>query len=321
VKLGIFTPVFGKLSLDEMLVAVRKYERVSAVELGTGCWPGSSHVDVDRLLASKETAFEFKSKIRDAGLTISALSCHGNPIHPVESLAKRDDVIFRKTIELAAALDVETVITFAGCPGGGLKDEVPNWIVAPWPPEFLESLTWQWESRLIPYWKEAGTFASNLGRRVALEAHPGFCVYNPETLLRLRSECGPSIGINLDPSHLFWQGIDIPTAISELGDAIYHFHAKDIAFNDGQRRKNGVLDGKSYARMKERSWLFRSLGWGHGELEWKRIASALRLAGYDHVISIEHEDGLASVDEDLSSAVNFLSRILLSKPPAEAWWI
>jgi sugar phosphate isomerase/epimerase len=320
-KLGIFTAVFGKLSFDEMLAAVGKYDKVSAIELGTGCWPGSSHVDVDRLLGSKQAVSEFKSKIQDAGLVISALSCHGNPVHPVETLAKRDDAVFRKTVELAAALDVETVVTFSGCPGGGTGDQLPNWIVAPWPPEYLEALAWQWEERLIPYWNNAGAFAHNLGRRVALEAHPGFCVYNTETLLKLRNECGPAIGINLDPSHLFWQGIDIPTAIAELGDSIYHFHAKDIGMNEGQRRKNGVLDAKSYAQMKERSWLFRSVGWGHDELEWKRIVSALRLAGYDDVISIEHEDALASIDEGLGSAVNFLSRVLLSEPPTVAWWL
>lgn len=123
-----FTAVYGKLSFDEMLAAVGKYDKVSAVELGTGCWPGSSHVNVDQLLGSKQAVSEFKGQIEDAGLIISALSCHGNPVHPVEAIAKRDDVVFRKTVELAATLDVETVITFSGCPGGGPNDQVPNWI-------------------------------------------------------------------------------------------------------------------------------------------------------------------------------------------------
>ena len=126
--------------------------------------------------------------------------------------------------------------------------------------------------------------------------------------------------MNFDPSHLFWQGVDMPTAIRALGKAIFHVHAKDLAFDAANRAVNGVIDAKSYTRMSERSWLFRSVGWGHGEAEWKRIASALRLAGYDYVISIEHEDALASVDEGLRAAVDMLHRVVLTEPPVTPWW-
>ncbi len=320
-KLGVFTPVFGKLSFVAMLEQVARYKPLGAVELGTGGWPGSSHVDVDALLASPERAREFSARIRDAGLIISALSCHGNPVHPDKDVARGYDETFRKTVRLAEMLGVKVVVTFSGCPGGSEADRTPNWIVAPWPPEFLDALGWQWEQRLIPYWSEAARFAADSGVKVALEAHPGFCVYNPETLLRLRAATHPALGINLDPSHLWWQGIDIPDAIELLGEAIFHVHAKDVALQPHKIARNGVLDTKSYLRMQERSWLFRSVGWGHGELEWKSIVSALRLAGYDYVMSIEHEDALASTDEGLSSAIGFLDRVLLSEPPAEAWWV
>jgi sugar phosphate isomerase/epimerase len=123
-KLGIFTPVFGNLSADQMLIEVCKYDKVSAIELGTGGWPGASHVDVDVLLENRDRLLEFKSKIRDAGLIVSAFSCHGNSIHPDPSIAKRDDEIFRKTVKLAAALEVPTVVTFSGGPGAGPRDEV-----------------------------------------------------------------------------------------------------------------------------------------------------------------------------------------------------
>ncbi len=213
------------------------------------------------------------------------------------------------------------MVTFSGCPGGGPADATPNWITAAWPPEYSEALEWQWTERLAPYWREAERRAASSGVRVALEAHPGFCVYNPESLLRLREATGKNLGINLDPSHLWWQGVDIPMAIRALGEAIFHVHAKDVAINPEQCARNGVLDTKSYARMSERSWLFRTVGWGHGELEWKAIVSALRLAGYDDTLSIEHEDALVSIDEGLSSAVGLLSRVLLQEPPVEAWWV
>ena len=157
--------------------------------------------------------------------------------------------------------------------------------------------------------------------KVALEAHPGFCVYNTETLLRLRAAAGPALGINLDPSHLWWQGMDIPQVITQLGDAIFHVHAKDVALMPSNIARNGVLDTKSYTEMAQRSWLFRSVGWGHDELTWKAIVSALRLAGYDYVLSIEHEDALASIHEGLSAATAMLSRVVLTEPPVDPWWI
>jgi sugar phosphate isomerase/epimerase len=212
------------------------------------------------------------------------------------------------------------VVTFSGCPGDFDGARHPNWITTPWPPEFLDVLEWQWEQKAIPYWTEAASFAADHGVTVALEAHPGFLVYNAETLLKLRAAVGPTVGINFDPSHLFWQGVDIPSAIRVLGDCIFHFHAKDLAFDRGNVATNGVLDVKSYRDMRGRSWLFRSVGWGHDELEWKRMVSALRLAGYDYVLSIEHEDALASVDEGLRAAVDLLSRVVLTEPPVDAWW-
>lgn len=319
-RLGLFTPVFANLSLDELLAELKRYPQITMLELGCGGWPGSSHADVPVLLSSPQEAREYRSRLTDAGLGISALSCHGNPVHPDGAIARKDDAIFQQTVRLAELLEVPVVVTFSGCPGGSPQDTTPNWITAAWPPEFAGSLEWQWNERLIPYWREAEKFAASAGVKVALEAHPGFCVYNPETLLNLRAATGPALGINLDPSHLWWQGIDIPAAITALEGALFHFHAKDVALNPANVRRNGVLDAKSYQRMPERSWLFRSVGWGHGELEWKQIASALRLVNYDYVMSIEHEDALASTYEGLFSAIATLSRVLLTEPPVEAWW-
>lgn len=320
-KLGLFTPVFGKLNLDQLLTELKRYPAIECLELGTGGWPGSSHVDVKRFLTNRHAAAEFRGRLQDAGISISALSCHGNPVHPDAALARRDDEIFRDTVQLAEALEVSVVVTFSGCPGASAKDHTPNWITAVWPPEYSQALEWQWSERLIPYWSDATKFAKNRGIRVALEAHPGFCVYNPETVLKLRTAVGPSLGINLDPSHLWWQGIDVPSAIDYLGEAIFHVHAKDVALNPRLIAQNGVLDTKSYSNLRQRSWNFRSVGWGHGELEWKAIVAALRLVGYDYVMSIEHEDALASIDEGLTSAIGMLQRVLLHEPPVEAWWV
>ena len=319
-KLGVFTPVFGGLGVSEMLAKVRALKHVEAIEIGTGGWPGSDHIEVDALLADKARAADYRKMLADAGLTISALSCHGNPLHPDRATAKAYDDQFRKSVRLAEMLEVPVVVTFSGCPGDSDAATYPNWVTCAWPPEFLDLLEWQWEKKAIPYWCGAARFAGEHGVKVALEAHPGFIVYNVESALRLRAAVGPTVGVNFDPSHLFWQGVDVPAAIRALGDSIFHVHAKDVALDLQNVAVNGVLDTKTYARMPERSWLFRSVGWGHDELEWKRIVSALRLAGYDYVVSIEHEDALASVDEGLRAAVDLLARVVLTEPPVKAWW-
>ena len=319
-KLGLFTPIFNSLDLDAMLAELKRYPQIEMLEIGTGGWPGSAHLPIDSLRKDAGKRREYLAKMQEHGLGISALSCHGNPVHPREEIAHRDDETLRNTIELAAAMGVGTVVTFSGCPGGSNDDRSPNWITAAWPPEFAEMLEWQWTERLVPFWKNISQLAASSGVRIALEAHPGFSVYNPETLLKLRHLTSNAIGINLDPSHLWWQGIDISIAIRELGTAIHHFHAKDVEIDSANRNRNGMLDTKSYRQMDARSWVFRSVGWGHDELEWKHIVSALRLAGYDGVLSIEHEDALASTHEGLSSAIALLSRVLLKEPPVEAWW-
>ena len=319
-KLGILTAVYEKLMLEPMLAKVAELG-IEQIELGTGGWPRSAHVSVDDLLASKDCSREFLGTLSHFGCTISALSCHGNPIHPNPSIAARYDEAFRKSVLLAERLGVPTVVTFSGCPGDAAASKTPNWVTTPWPPEFGELLEWQWEKIAIPYWREAGEFARSHGVRVAIEAHPGFLVYNVETLHRLRNATSEAIGINFDPSHLYWQGMHIPTAIAALKGTIFNVHAKDVAFSRHNMDTNGVLDTKSYLRVSERSWSFRTVGFGHGEVEWREILSALRMAGYDGVVSIEHEDPLASTDEGVRMAVELLKRIMFREPAAEAWWV
>jgi len=320
VRLGLFTPIFNGIPLQALLEELKKYPQITMLELGTGGWPGGSHLSLQQLLGNRAGISEYKARLADAGLGIAALSCHGNPVHPDEAIARRDAALLEDTVHLAEHMEVPVVVTFSGCPGGGPHDRTPNWIVAAWPPDYQDALQWQWTERLIPFWRTAADWAAAAGIKIALEAHPGFCVYHPESLLRLREATGPSIGMNLDPSHLWWQGIDIPAAIAMLGKAIFHVHAKDVAMHPDNVTRNGVLDSKSYERVAERSWLFRSVGWGHSELEWKQIAAALRVNGYDYVLSIEHEDALASRHEGLASAIGLLQRVLLQEPPVENWW-
>ncbi len=321
-KLGFLTVLYADRPLEAVLdraVALG----VDAVELGTGAYPGDAHARPEELLADRDRVRALRRAVEERGLEISALSCHGNPLHPDPAIAVGHHEVWRRTLELAEALEVEVVNTFSGCPGAGPGSKAPNWVTCPWPPEYGELLEWQWEEHLIPYWsREAEQAASRGVRGVGLEMHPGFMVYNPETLLRLRAATGVRIGANFDPSHLVWQGIDPIEALRELGlaGAIFHAHAKDVRVDPANARRNGVLDTKPYERVLERSWSFRTVGYGHGEEFWRDLISTLRLVGYDGVLSIEHEDPLMSVDEGIEKAVALLRGVLLREPPAEIWW-
>ncbi len=319
-RIGVFTALFQDRPFEEALdraVAAG----VSAVEIGAGGYPGSQHCPVDELLGSAARRKAYLQAIASRGLILSALSIHNNAIHPRREVAQEADATLRKAVRLAQLLEVPVVNTFAGCPGGSPQDVNINWITCPWPPDFTEMLDYQWNQVAIPYWKEAGKFAEEHGVKVAFEMHPGMMVYNVETLLRLRNAVGlASLGCNFDPSHLFWNGVDPVAAIRKLGDAIFHVHGKDVYVDALNVAVNGCNDNKPYGRIAERSWTFRSIGYGHDVKTWKDMVSAFRLVGYDYVISIEHEDALMSIDEGLAKGVALLREVLIVESPGKMFW-
>ena len=318
-KIGVFTALFGQLSLEDTLDYVAK-SGVEMVELGTGNYPGAPHCDPDKLLNNSAAQKELLHAVESRGLAISALSCHGNPLHPNKEFAKTSHETHRKTVELAEQLGISVVNDFSGCPGDGPNATRPNWVTCAWPPDYSEILKWQWEECVIPYWREEARFAKDHGVKIAFEMHPGFCVYNVDTMLKVRDACGDAIGCNFDPSHLFWNGVDPCEAIRTLGDAIYHVHAKDCKIDAHNYRVNGCNDAKPYSDEIRRSWIFRTVGYGHDYQIWKDMISALKMIGYDFVLSIEHEDSLMSVNEGFQKAVSFLKEVIITESAGEMWW-
>jgi len=318
-KIGVFTALLAKLPLDKVLDKLSSLD-IRTVELGTGNYPGDPHCKLS-MLNDRHALREFKQKLDDRGFSISALSCHGNPLHPDRAVAKACQETSKKTVRLAEKLGVPVVIDFSGCPGDSDRAKYPNWVTCPWPPEYLDVLEWQWERKVAPYWTRHAQFAKDHGVKIAIEMHPGFVVYSPETLLRLRSIAGNTIGCNYDPSHMFWQGIDPIRAIRVLGDSIFHVHAKDTQIYEANLPKTGVLDTKKYTDERNRSWIFRTVGYGHAFGWWKEFISTLRMYGYDYTLSIEHEDSLMSPEEGLTKGAAFLNSIVIRDKPAAAWWV
>ncbi|NKZ28385.1 sugar phosphate isomerase/epimerase family protein [Vagococcus lutrae] len=320
-KLGVFTPLYNNLTFEEMIEEVAA-KGLDMVEIGTGGSPGNAHCDIDALLASETERENYLKKLSDKGLTISAFSCHHNPISPNKAEAREGDKLLRKTIQLASLMNVPVVNCFSGVSGGNETDTTVNWPVLPWPTDYTDIYHWQWEERLIPYWKEINTLAEEANVKIGIELHGGFLCHTPYTMLKLREATGPAIGCNLDPSHLWWQGIDPVGAIKILGKAgaIHHFHAKDTYLDQDNINMYGLTDMQPYGDVQTRSWTFRSVGCGHSLDEWSNIISALRLYGYDYVLSIEHEDPIMSIDEGFTRAVTNLRSIMIHEQPTEMWW-
>lgn len=318
-KVGVFTPLLSELPVQGVLNKLDKLD-VHTVEFGTGNYPGDAHCKLS-MLDNPGALTQFRQTMNDYGSTISALSCHGNALHPDSVRAQHDAEVSRKTVLLAEKLGVPVVVDFSGCPGDSPASTAPNWVTCPWPPDYLKVLEWQWTEVVAPYWTEHAKFAADHGVKIAIEMHPGFVVYSPETLLKLRSIAGPNLGCNLDPSHLFWQSIDPISAIRALGDAIFHVHAKDTQLYPLNLPWTGVLDTKPYTDERDRGWIFRTCGYGHGAEWWKEFISTLRMFGYDYVLSVEHEDSLMSAQEGLSKAVSFLNGLILREQPGVATWV
>ena len=318
-RIGVFTPLLSQLPLAAVLEKL-KLLGIDTVELGTGNYPGDAHCKLS-MLENGFALAEFQKLLADHGASISALSCHGNALHPDKARARQDREVSRKTILLAERLGIPVVVDFSGCPGDSPHSTAPNWVTCPWPPDYLKVLDWQWNEVVAPYWIEHGKFAADHGVKIAIEMHPGFVVYSPETMLRLRSIAGASVGCNLDPSHLFWQGIDPIAAIRVLDNAIYYVHAKDTQLYPANLPRTGVLDTQPYTEERRRGWIFRTCGYGHGAGWWAEFISTLRIFGYDYVLSIEHEDSLLSPEEGLTKAAHFLNGIVIREQPGAAWWV
>ncbi len=318
-RIGVFTALFQNLPFEEALDRAIA-AGVTAVEIGAGGYPGRQHCPVDELLDSENARAAYMEAISARGLMLSALSVHNNPIHPDAATAREADEVLSKAIRLAQLLEVPVVNGFSGLPAGSAQDSLPNWVTCPWPPHFTDILDYQWNEVAIPYWQKMGQFAADHGIQIGFEMHPGMLVYNVETMLRLREAGGPALGCNFDPSHLFWNGVDPVAAIRALGEAIVHVHGKDSYVDGLNIAVNGCNDNKPYDQIANRAWTFRSIGYGHDAAVWKDIISALRLVGYDYVISIEHEDALMSTDEGLAKGVAMLKEVNIFEEPGEMFW-
>ncbi len=307
-KVGLVSDCLGDRSFEELLEVCADLG-IEEVELGCGNWSAAPHVNLDELLENGSKRREMQSLLEKFGIAVSAFNCSGNPLAPGD-WGKREDAVTRKTFRLSELFGIKTVVMMSGLPSGGPEDKFPNWVVTSWPPETQVILDYQWNRVAIPYWRELVKVANRHGvTRLALEPHGCQLVHDVENFRRLRNETDETVGFNLDPSHLFWMGADPLLVARELGDAIYHVHVKDVRI-EKPAGLNTLLDGKSVLEYAKRSWNFAIPGYGHDERWWREFLITLKMAGYDGVLSIEHEDHTMDTLAGLKKTVKLIEETM-----------
>ena len=317
-RLGVCAQVLYNLPFEQALARAADLG-VEAIELP---------VDKSSPFMNLEEALEggwrrIATQVRAAGLTISAVSNHQEgqlllgPHHADTDAicaGSADDKTrfatrrLEMTAALAQRLEVGVVCGFTGC------DDYSRWF--PWPAaDGYERMAPVFRERLLPL---LDTF-TKYGVGFAHECHPKQFAYNLETAawaVRLIDE-HPAFGFNLDPANLLLAGMDPVVFIVELGARIRHVHGKD-----GERVRHAVDRSGMFAHgswdRPGRGFRFRVPGWG--DLDWRRIITELRVAGYDGVIAIEHEDPTMSRAEGVRQAVRHLKPLLLHEPIEARWW-
>lgn len=305
-KLGMFTSCLHDRDLDGV-IDVAHDVGLTSLELNVGGYFNAFHLHVDALLVSEHAREELRAKTAANGVEITALNCSGNPLHPDPEVGPRYGYDLHRAIELARLLGVEVIVCQTGNPGAEAGATLPSWVVSPWDSAYIDVLDYQWEVAEA-FWKRTARLAEDAGVKLAVEMHPHQLVYNPPTLERLiETVDSPAIGVEMDPSHLFWQGIDPIGTIERFGDRVFISAAKDTIILEENLRRNGFLNnlwvrnegpteigiGGRYTvndYPEDASYRFVAIGRGHDVEFWGTWLAALNKINPNMAVNIEHED-------------------------------
>jgi len=319
-KLGIMADAFRDRSWEEACKTAKEFG-LQAIEPVTGGHGGDAHCRAVKMLKDADEVKKFKKTADKYGLEISGFSCHSNPLHPDKKIADKYTADIEASMIMASKIGVPVIILFAGLPGAGEGALYPNWITHPWPSELSKAYEWQWNNVIIPFWIKMAEKAKKLKVKFGFEMEPGDSVYNTYTFFQLRDAVGmEEISCNLDPGHLFYQGMNIEVVIRKLGKAIVHTHIKDAKVEESIVAETGLLDARHFREVSKRAWNYATVGYGHDHLFWKKFVSTLRLVGYDGVLSLENENTNVSPHEGLVKSVEFMKKVAFFEEIGKQWW-
>ncbi|MGV9862962.1 sugar phosphate isomerase/epimerase family protein [Rhodococcus koreensis] len=322
-KLGVYNAILHDKSLPEALETIASLG-LEGIEINSGGFLPPVHIPVADLLSGRVAPAEYLAVFEGTGVSIAGLNCNGNPLHPDPEVGPEDADDLRNSIKVAGLLGIDRVVTMSGLPAAHAGGQWPAWHVNTWDSGYLDSQDYQWDEVAVPFWTEIDALARENGVKVAIEMHPQNLVFNPPTMKRLVDKIGATnVGAEMDPSHLFWQGIDPVKAIEWLGPLVYHAAAKDTRINENCAIY-GVLDdrftripadqnptglgGKHVVNKwpEDSAWDFVAVGNGHDVDFWSRFLAALYKVDPDMAVNIEHEDTAYSALEGLQIAAETL---------------
>jgi sugar phosphate isomerase/epimerase len=311
-QIGVFNDGLSHLT-REAAFAWCAERGIGRIEMGVGGWArAADQLDLDALLREPAARDRLAGELRDHGLGLACVNAAGNPLHPDPAIGERHAALVRGAIELAGLLGVGRVVTMSGCPGSRDGGRTP--VFAPWALTPDDESLWEWQlrHRLAPFWADLCAWAQREapGVQICLELHPGASAYTPGSFLRLAEHAGPNLGVNFDPSHFWWQGIDPAYVIDAVGDRIGFAHGKDTLVHPDRVRREGVIDHRFPVDPAVATWHFAAVGDGHDIAAWADLLAALRAAGYDGDISIEHEDPRMDAEEGIEASIRGLREAL-----------
>ncbi|MCW2811893.1 MAG: sugar phosphate isomerase [Friedmanniella sp.] len=330
-KFGVYTAILHDRPLPEALDVIAGLG-LEAAEINAGGFLPPVHIPIDDILASQSAREDYLGIFAEKGIELAGLNVNGNPLHPHPAIGPRHAEDLRRAIRAAGALGQTRVVTMSGLPGGEASATVPSWTVNAWNSGALDVLDYQWEQVAVPFWREIDALAADHGVTVAIEMHPQNLVFSPPTMLELIERVGAThIGAEMDPSHLFWQGMDPVAAVEFLGPVVVHAAAKDVRINPNCT-VYGVLDNR-FRRLRadedrvglgghefvnewprDSAWDFVALGHGHDQDFWSAFVQALYAVDPEMAVNIEHEDVSLGRIEGLQAAAEVLKKAAATLP-------
>jgi sugar phosphate isomerase/epimerase len=292
-------------------------EGLDSIEMGVGGWAKAPHqLPLDALLRDRAERDLLTGQLAEHGLALSCVNAAGNPLHPDPAIGERHAALVRGAVELAGLLGVDRVVTMSGCPGG--RDGGVSAVFAPWAlvPDDEPLWNWQYDQRLAPFWTELGAWARDVAPSVAicLELHAGASAYSPGSYMRIAEAGGDNVRVNFDPSHFWWQGIDPLQVLELVGERVAFSHGKDTLLHPDRIARDGLFDFRFPVDPETATWHFASVGGGRSIEEWSRLLGALRAAGYDGDVSIEHEDPRVDAEQGIRESHTALRAALAGAP-------
>ncbi|WP_137285443.1 sugar phosphate isomerase/epimerase family protein [Halorussus salinisoli] len=279
-ELGLLTATCHESDLHA--IAARASD-IGYETLELAAWPADDDVrNTDELRFSPSRAAEepehgqsVLDELAAYDLTVESLAYYPNNLHPDPEERQGNQAHLKDVIRAASNMDIDLVGTFIGRDPSMPIDKALEDAKSEWPE--IVAFAERHDVRLMiencPM-DHYGAYGTNL-------------FYSPAIWDELFEAIDSDyLGLNYDPSHLYWLDIDHTEMINRYSDRIFQAHAKDTEIRTERRDEIGILADR--ASTEDHWWRYRIPGLG--DIDWSAYIRTLYDAGFDGALVIEHED-------------------------------